>query len=832
MIYIERKITIKKNQAKIEQPIVLYKGDMNIELKFSIENNPFKHKSGTEATKGQLIIKRPKGEPIFSEPVKMSESKVIFIVTGDMIDGLDVDGNYTDETGAYDFQIQLLNEGESSIGSLPPVTGGIIIKEPLCERATVNATYVNKDNAYVMPANIATFSLRDSDDIFDEDGNYNKSMWVSGDIITDARLNRVEDALYEINDNIPTDYATREYVGDMIEANNDSIDNIYMKQAYMNNYASKEYVSKEIDNIGLSDYATREYVNDAISSNNANIEEYVDDAIANIEIPEAEVDLTDYATIAYVDSKASHYVKLSYLNEQDYASKKYVDEAVANIEVSGGGNVDLTDYATKEYVDKEIENISNNLTLDDVENLTVSGKVVADKVSVKDITSDNINATEAIAAPMIIAGSESEDGVAILMHDQGVGIKPAYKWDNEKGVVFYCEEENYYATKGYVNNAIAAGGGGGGIITIGSFAESSYVLDGKEFTKEIWQCDGGMAMHLVKSFGIRIPYYDIVKEANDYAYIMGLCMIIYVADPENGDAAIIIDYRSTKQYTFMVDTVEGTMTLVESYYAWENPEFVPEEPGEPGLPPIEGGDDTEKPGEPEMPPIDTEEPGKPEEDPDYINSGNPYIVATYNYSDSDIMRGEQLGNWQGSFDGVTWFNITEDNHSMQGNESIYIRPRYRDVEEIALYRLFENVDSLENVDFVNFSNSRIYPYIDYMFSNCGSLAYVDLTSLGANDRELMQNMEGMFRNCHSLEALCLDGWWLEEETNTNRMLEGCNRLIHLFLVGCSTTTIEAIINGIGFPTGSIDEEVRTIYCNEKDRGDLEAPENWKFSYEG
>ena len=326
MIYIERKITIKKNQAKIEQPIVLYKGDMNIELKFSIENNPFKYKAGMDVTYGQLIIKRPEGEPVFSEPVKMSSSKVIFIVTGEMIDNLDAEGNPAKELGAYDFQIQLLNSDQTSRGSLPEVIGGIVIREPLCEKATVNTTYVNNRNAYVMPANIATFSLRDSDDIFDEDGNYNKSMWVSGDIITDARLNRVEDALYEINDNIPTDYATREYVGDMIEANNDSIDGIYIKAENLDKYATQDYVTESIDNIGLEDYATREYVNDVISSNNANIEEYVDNAIANIEIPEAEVDLTGYATEKYVDERLSNYAKLS-----------YVDEVIANIDISGGG---------------------------------------------------------------------------------------------------------------------------------------------------------------------------------------------------------------------------------------------------------------------------------------------------------------------------------------------------------------------------------------------------------------------------------------------------------------------------------------------------------------
>ena len=362
MIYIERTITIKKNQAKIKEPIVLYKGDMNIELQFTIENNPFKYKPGMDVTYGQLIIKRPNVEPIFSEPAKMSSSRVLFIVTGDMIDGLDVDGNYTDEMGAYDFQIQLLNTDQTSKGSLPPVTGGIIIKEPLCEPAAVNRTYANNRNAVVMPDNnISTFALRDSDSIFDESGNYNRTKWTSGDIITDTRLNRVEEALYQINYNLPTDYSTKQYVNETVRNNNkyieDYMDDFYTKKSDMYIYATEDYVSEYISDL---EYVDQDRVLDMIDNNNDYIigyadgkyttEDYVDRAIENIEIPE--VDLTGYA------------------------SERYVDTAIANVELMPGPQgepgpqgpqgpagkdadpADLTGYATEAYVDNAIGDIN------------------------------------------------------------------------------------------------------------------------------------------------------------------------------------------------------------------------------------------------------------------------------------------------------------------------------------------------------------------------------------------------------------------------------------------------------------------------------------------
>ena len=295
MIYIERKIKIRRNEAKIEEPIVLYRGDMNIELKFSIENNPFKF--GTEKIFGRLIIKRPEAKPIFSEAVEMSSSRVIFIVTEEMIDGLDADGNPANELGAYDFQIQLLNEGQSSIGSLPPVMGGIIIREPLCEGAATNITYVNKRSAYVMPANdnISTFALRDSDSLFDESGNYNRTNWSGGDIITDDRLNKVEEALYQINYNIPTDSVNGEYVNNAIATNNEYVegyvDNFYTKKSDMYIYATEEHMVEYINDL---QYVDQDRAIDMINDNNNYIigyvadnyttEDYVNNAISNIEL--------------------------------------------------------------------------------------------------------------------------------------------------------------------------------------------------------------------------------------------------------------------------------------------------------------------------------------------------------------------------------------------------------------------------------------------------------------------------------------------------------------------------------------------------------------------
>lgn len=283
MIYIERTIEIKKNIAKIEEPIILYKGDKNIELQFMIENNPFKYKSGVELTYGQLVVKRPSADPIFSEVAKLSNNKVLFVVTGDMIDELA-------ELGEYDFQIRLINADKTSRGTIPPVTAGIIIKAPLCEEpdniATINEAIVNDS---IVPASNETLN------VFDNNGDYIKTTWKDGDLITDSKLNKIEDALYEIN--------------------------------------GKE-VHVEVD---LSGLATEDYVNDAIAEAHANADFDLSGYVTNealAEILRTKADYTHYHDNDYyrkwqIDGKL--YTLKDHNHDEQYVTNESFDRAIGDI---------------------------------------------------------------------------------------------------------------------------------------------------------------------------------------------------------------------------------------------------------------------------------------------------------------------------------------------------------------------------------------------------------------------------------------------------------------------------------------------------------------------
>ena len=450
MIYIERKIIIKNNEATIEEPVVLYKGDRNIELQFTIENNPFKYKPGMDITYGQLIIKRPSTTPIFSEPAKMSSSRVLFTVTGDMIDELV-------ELGDYDFQIRLLNTDQSSRGTLPPITAGITIEEPLYEEAVVNTASVNSEKAVVMPANDGIMLLADDESggPFDADGNYSRTNWYGGDIITDSKLNKIEEALYQINDDIPTDYATEEYVDDSIVRTRDYIADNYATTSYVDDQrrATEAYTESYVDNamgrINLNDCATESFVTDSINSNNNYIEtvilrDYVtdqelEDAINGIEGGGGNVDLTGYATEAYVNQ----YVTDSL---EDYPThsemKSTVKDTMPDImeihhSVFTGDEFAIDDY--NNYVAKSVLLYNTTIGFDTYKHELVHMQLGMDY--------ESSNRTIVVYSPRgsIFSYSITKDGTITR-----TGIKSFATQDTINSTL----DKRNYATKDYVNEQI------------------------------------------------------------------------------------------------------------------------------------------------------------------------------------------------------------------------------------------------------------------------------------------------------------------------------------------------------------------------------------------
>ena len=215
MIITDRTITVRKGVSNINEPVVVYRGDYEIVLRFTIMNSKFKFMSGTnmieseKASYAQLAILTPYGGNIFSAMTRCSEGAVAFVMTQEMLDQIE-------EVGLYSFQIRLFDANKESRITIPPVEFGIEIREPIVSEDhdnTVNLAVtgyaaVRKSDPVGYPIeDIINPNEENVGPTFDDNGDYNKTEWSTGNRISQGKLNKIEDALYTINQNEKSDIA-------------------------------------------------------------------------------------------------------------------------------------------------------------------------------------------------------------------------------------------------------------------------------------------------------------------------------------------------------------------------------------------------------------------------------------------------------------------------------------------------------------------------------------------------------------------------------------------------------------------------------------------------
>lgn len=130
MIYLDKTITVQQGISKIDEPVILYRGDYEVSVRFTIikQNVKFGSDFNTidydNTPNAQLIIISPTKEPIFSDILPCKEGVPTFTIPREFLDELQ-------EVGKYSFQIRLYDYDKTSRITIPQVKNGIIVREPI-----------------------------------------------------------------------------------------------------------------------------------------------------------------------------------------------------------------------------------------------------------------------------------------------------------------------------------------------------------------------------------------------------------------------------------------------------------------------------------------------------------------------------------------------------------------------------------------------------------------------------------------------------------------------------------------------------------------------------
>ena len=192
------KITVTGKTAKFDKDVYLFQGDKNIDFKIEIVDTEHKYDRLTKGNilrlmEGQLnatikIIK-PDMERLTIQNVQVNNGKLVFRVTSDLIDELT-------EVGTHFLQIYIHADNASK--HIPHVYFEVV--EPLFVEGGPsfnNDATVGKDN--VGMCSVAKDDVRYG---VRANGDYVATNWATGDLITAAKLNKIESKLKELDTSI------------------------------------------------------------------------------------------------------------------------------------------------------------------------------------------------------------------------------------------------------------------------------------------------------------------------------------------------------------------------------------------------------------------------------------------------------------------------------------------------------------------------------------------------------------------------------------------------------------------------------------------------------
>lgn len=362
MIIIERTITVKNDKATLDSPIYLHVGDGDITCLFTInemnkvarfgsvgkDSGKINIVDNNDIDYGRVRVYKPDETLAYTDDrSEIIDGKLQVILSAEWMDKVT-------EAGTHQLQIHLYDNKneEKNRFTIPPIDIHVL---PL-----VGSNTSLIDEAMVGYALLDQLSLEEETFI---DGLYNKTEWEMGDIITKNKLNKIENALYQISTTdeehehyqylteIPEEYVT-EY--EMMVELNKKANNHHIHEGYLTSVPS-HYVTESM--LYSKDYVTQYY----LSTNYAQ----------KADLPKIPLYVSYFTNDAkYINESALNTALMGYLTREDLLNYRYINttDAIALIqayggsttggESGGGGTIppaELSNYVTHSQLDAELD---------------------------------------------------------------------------------------------------------------------------------------------------------------------------------------------------------------------------------------------------------------------------------------------------------------------------------------------------------------------------------------------------------------------------------------------------------------------------------------------
>ena len=190
-------LTIQNKESLLNEQLFISQHEKGIDILFKIIDSPSLKVSKHKYMYSDIVLIDTFGNEIVGDITPVVENRVLFTLTNEII------GNMSN-FGKYNVYIRLYNDrGISTI--LPPFP--MTYEESPVSEKTLALGEVNTSEV----DNCKIFKLGKEISIYNADGTYNLKIWVAGDIITDSKLNQIEQAIYDlINHKIETDKKLKE----------------------------------------------------------------------------------------------------------------------------------------------------------------------------------------------------------------------------------------------------------------------------------------------------------------------------------------------------------------------------------------------------------------------------------------------------------------------------------------------------------------------------------------------------------------------------------------------------------------------------------------------